>query len=375
MNPADRAAALFRAAFGERPSALATAAGRVNLIGEHVDYHGGHVLPVATAERTAVAVGRAPHRFRAVSEHGAAEDAPWPPAPGGGWSDYVGGVAALMAAGSDSTSGVAVAVASDLALGAGQSSSAALEVAAAAALAAWWGRSTEPRTLAAIAHRAETEFVGVPCGVMDQLASAAAPPGCALLLDCRTLETRAVRVGVDLVLADSGESRALRRSAYAERRREGDEARARLRAAWPALESLVEIPPARLSALLQSLPSPLDRRVRHVVSENLRALLAARALEEGDYAAFGSLVNASHKSLRDLYECSTPRLDAIVEAARGVPRVLGARLVGAGWGGAVLVIAEPGAGGTVAMHLSADRELDLAGARVVRPGGGVEVLT
>jgi galactokinase len=370
--PAERASTLFRRTFAAEPQACASAPGRVNLIGEHVDYHGGLVLPVATAWRTAVAVGPAPGGFAAVSENGEPARGTWPPVRSGGWSDYVAGVAAeYLAAGPVPAEGVRVAVASDVPLGAGVSSSAALEVAAAGAFAALFDRNLEPRDLAALAHRAETGFVGVPCGVMDQMASALTPAGSALLLDCRSLTTAAVPVGLDLVLAESGESHELRGGQYAVRRREGDDALARLRAAVPALEMLVDVSPAMLPGLLALLPPPLDRRVRHVVNENQRTVLAARALEAGDLAAFGRLVDASHDSLRDLYECSTARLDTIVAAARRLPEVLGARLVGAGWGGAVLVVVTPGAGEGVAERLRSDAALALPAVRVVRPGAGL----
>lgn len=370
MKPEQRARERFIAEFGTPPVAIRSAPGRINLIGEHVDYHGGHVLPVATSWRTAVALGPGSGRLRAVSEHGARVESEWPPRRTGSWSDYVAGVAALGGVGAPLDAGLDVAVASDLPVAAGVSSSAALEVATGFALAAWSGRAAPPRSLADLAWRAETEFVGVPCGRMDQLASALAPPGEALLINCRSLEMRAVPVGVDLVLVDSGESHQLRDSAYAERRREGEEALRLLRVEFPALESLIDVPPARLGTTAVRLKEPLNRRVRHVVSENQRAIHAARALEAGDFAAFGLLVSASHQSLRDLYECSTPRLDRIVEAARVLPRVLGARLVGAGWGGSVLVVVERGAGGAVADHLAADRELAVPAARLVQPGVG-----
>jgi galactokinase len=371
-NPKDRASALFRQHFGVAPQSVVAAPGRVNLIGEHVDYHGGHVLPVATTWRSAVAVGPAAEGFAAVSEHGAEVHGVWPPVRRGDWSDYVAGVVAEYAAVAPlRLKGLAVAVASDVPVGAGVSSSAALEVAAAAALAELLGRKLAPRELAALAHRAETAFVGVPCGVLDQMASALTPAGSALLLDCRTLETSTVPVVLDIVLAESGESHALRAGAYAARRREGDEALRLLRAVVPSLEMLVDVPPAMLPRLLPLLPSPLDLRVRHVVNENQRTLLAARALEAGDLASFGLLVNGSHDSLRDLYACSTPRLDAIVAAARRQPGALGARLVGAGWGGAVLVAAEPGAGERVAALLAADARLALPAVRVVDPGAGL----
>ncbi|MGD0485233.1 MAG: galactokinase family protein, partial [Gemmatimonadales bacterium] len=218
MSPAERAARAFRERYGEEPAAVAAAPGRVNLIGEHVDYHGGHVLPVATAWRTAVVAGPAPEGFTAISEHSPPVHSAWPPTRQGDWGDYVAGVAAeFLALGPVAARGLRVAVASDVPVGAGVSSSAALEVAAASALAEVFGRRAGPRDLALLAHRAETRFVGVPCGVMDQMASALTPAGCALLLDCRSLETSAVPVPLDLVLAESGESHALRSGSYAER--------------------------------------------------------------------------------------------------------------------------------------------------------------
>jgi galactokinase len=339
-----------------------------------VDYHGGHVLPMATAERTAVAVGPAPGRFRAVSEQAAAVELAWPVERSGGWADYVAGVGRLLAARRAAPpEGLAAAVASDVPLGSGLSSSAAIEVASAAAIAAAWGLALEPRALAAVAHATETGYVGVPCGVMDQMAAALAPEGAALLLDCATLETRAVPAALDVVLVDSRESHALRSGAYAERRREGDAGLAILRRAIPGLSHLVDVPEARLAELVRALPAPLDRRVRHVVEEDRRTLRAARALEAGDLQAFGRLVDASHDSLRDLYECSTPRLDAVVSAARRTAGVLGARLVGAGWGGWALVAAAPGCGAAVAAELRRTLGLPPEAAREERAGHGVTV--
>ena len=373
-NPAARAAALYRSAYGQAPAGVASAPGRVNLIGEHVDYHGGHVLPMATTVRTAVAVGPAPGRYQAVSEQAPVFESGWPVERSGRWADYVAGVAKLLAERcTPRPDGLAVAVASDVPLGSGLSSSAAIEVAAAAALSSWWRLALEPRGLAAVAHATETEYVGVPCGMMDQLASALAPDGAALLINCATLQTRAVPARVDVVLVDSGEAHALRKGAYAERRREGEDALARLREAIPGLAYMVDVPSERLAELVRALPPPLDRRVRHVVEENQRALLAARALEAGDAAAFGRLVFASHESLRDLYECSTPRLDAIVSAARKTPGALGARLVGAGWGGWALVAAEPGRGTEVAAELRRSLAFPATAVREERAGHGVTV--
>ena len=370
-SPVERAVALYRSSYGEGPAAVASAPGRVNLIGEHVDYHGGHVLPMATAERTAVAVAPAAGVFRAVSEQGPAVELPWPVARSGSWADYVGGVARLLAADAPARArGLVVAVASDVPLGSGLSSSAAIEVAAAAAISALWRLPLEPRGLATVAHATETDYVGVPCGVMDQMASALAPEGSALLLDCATLETRAVPAVVDVVLVDSGEAHALRQGAYAERRREGDAAIAALRRGMPDLGWLVNVPADRMGEVA-ALPPPLDRRARHVIAENRRALAAADALEAGDTAAFGRLLYASHESLRDLYECSTPRLDAIVAAARRTPGALGARLVGAGWGGWALVAAEPGHGTAVAAELRRALRVPSGAVREEQAGRGV----
>lgn len=354
------------------PAAVASAPGRANLIGEHIDYHGGHVLPVATSERTAVAVGPGRGRLRAVSEHGPSVEMPWPHAAGRSWTDYVSGVAHVLGPRAPVLAdGLAIAAASDLPIGAGLSSSAALSVAATAAIGAWAKAGLTDRDLVDTAYRAETEHAGMPCGLMDQLAAVYARAHEALLIDCRSHAMQPVPVGVDLLIAESGESRELRDSAYSERRREGLDILARLRPQFPNLMCLVDLPPARLPAIARGLPEPLGRRLRHVVNENQRTIMAARALEAGDNAAVGLLVNASHDSLRDLYECSTQRLDLVVAAARSIPRVLGARLVGAGWGGAVLIVAEPGAAGSVAARLRSSVELSLPAVRVLVPGGGV----
>ena len=367
MNSGARAEALFRDAFGGAAAACASAPGRVNIIGEHIDYHGGKVLPCAIGERTAVAVGPAAG-LRGVSEHGPPVASGWPARPLGAWTDYVAGAAAVLGEG-PWRGGLAIAVASDVPVGAGLSSSAALGVASVRALAEWAGVTLTATETALAAWRSETEFAGMPCGVMDQIAVTSAPAHHALLLDCRTLAAESIPLGVDLVVAQSGELHALRDSAYADRRREGEEALALLRQHSSTLEALVDIPPARLAAVTASLPPVLARRVKHVVNENQRTIMAAHALRRGDLAALGLLVNASHDSLRGLYECSTPRLDHIVDYARSVPRALGARLVGAGWGGSVLVVAEPGAGGVVADALRSSG-LELPAVRVVIPGEG-----
>lgn len=374
MNPEERSRGLFERAYGRAPAVVASAPGRVNLLGEHIDYHGGHVLPVATDTRTAVAVGPDPGRMRGVSEQSPGEEREWPAARLGLWTDYCAGVAMLaMRPGAPWEKGLAVAVASDVPFGSGLSSSAALEVATACALDRWAGATSSPMAVADLAWRAETQFVGVPCGRMDQSASARAPEGSALLLDCRTLAAQAVPVGFDIVVVDSGESHRLADSEYAQRRREGDEAIALIRRDVPSLEMLVDIPPARLPAIAQNLPDVLARRVRHVVNENQRVMLGARALERGDDAGFGALVDASHASLRDLYECSTPRIDAIVAFARGLDGVFGARLVGAGWGGSALAVVEQGKGAAVAERITGESSLQSKAARVIRPGRGAAV--
>jgi galactokinase len=307
----------------------------VNLIGEHTDYSGGLVLPVAVQLGIAVEI------------HARAGDisltstllGPGGPirADGGGskvtgWARYPQAVAAELAELGRPSVGLRGVVTSDLPAGSGLSSSAALEVAVALALCAVADWELEPMELARACQRAELRAVGVPCGILDQAASILGRDGAAVLLDCATLEHRLVAVpdGVALLIVDSGVERRLEDSAYARRRAELEEA---LRAVGAERSTAVQQPD------LDSLEGVAQRRLRHVVTENERVRRFAAALEFRDLSLAGDLLLASHASLRDDYEVSIRELDLLVELAAGTD-AYGARLLGAGFGGAVLVLVD-----------------------------------
>jgi galactokinase len=340
-----RAAGLFRATFGVAPQAAASAPGRVNLIGEHTDYNGGPVLPVAVAARTVVAVGPAPDGLLEVisSRDGALARIAYREAnPGGwGWGAYLAGVMReLQAVGAAPDGGGArVAVASDVPVGAGLASSAALTVAAAKALSLLAGVRLDPRPLAGVAFRAEHDHAGVACGIMDQMIAALARPGRALLLECASLASRYIPVRARLLLVDTGVRRDLAAAAFNERRAECDAAVARLKLELPELLWLASWPAAWLPRLKRALAEPLRSRALHVVGETARTRFGAQLLARGRLKQFGELLFESHESCRRLYDCSTPELDLVVATARRAG-ALGARLTGAGWGGAVLLLVD-----------------------------------
>ena len=335
----DRAALLasFRRAFGRPADLVAEAPGRVNLIGEHTDYNEGHVLPLAIDRTVAVAAARSEGGVRALALDCGEEDRFPPdgvaPAAGGGWRDYVRGVAWALGEAGHRLSGLDLALSGDVPAGAGLSSSAALEVALAAAFAAAHGLAIDQRELALLAQRAENGFVGVQCGIMDQLAAVFGREGHALLIDCRSLEIEPLPLalgesGVAIVVVDSAVRRALGASAYNERRRECAEAAATL-----GVAALRDVTLETLEARRAELPKTLYRRARHVVTEEARVEAASRALRGGDLEKLGRLLYESHASLRDDFEVSCPETDLLVDLAAGVEGVMGARLTGAGFGG------------------------------------------
>ena len=377
------ASALFRAKFGVAPRAAASAPGRVNLIGEHTDYNGGPVLPVACAVRTVVAVGPAD---RGVLEMVSTRDGHVtridyregrPP----GWGAYIAGVmrelVALRAA--PLGGGARIAVTSDVPVAAGLASSAALTVAAAKALSLLAGARLRPRQLAGVAFRAEHDHVGVRCGIMDQMCAALAKPGRALLLECASLAVRHIPIGGRLLLVDTGTRRELAAGAFNQRRAECEAAVARLKLDLPELIWLASWPAAWLPRLKRALPEPLRSRALHVIGETARARFGAQLLARRQLKRFGQLLYESHESCRRLYDCSTPELDTIVAAARRAG-ALGARLTGAGWGGAVLVLLEKARGRTGKHETKIVREIQQAfraaygrdaAISSVRPSGGV----
>src|SRR5213080_1401100 len=329
-----KAAALFRATFGVAPRAAASAPGRVNLIGEHTDYNGGPVLPVALGVRTTVVAGAADSGLLEIvsTRDGRFERIDYREnrAGGWGWGGYVAGVMReLVAAGAAPADGVRIAVASDVPIGAGLSSSAALTVATAKALALLARTPLTPRQLAGIAFRAEHDHVGVRCGIMDQTIAALATPGHALLIECASAETRQIPFRGRLLLVDTGVRHDLATGALNRRRTECEAAVARLKLELPELMWLAAWPAAWLARLKRALPEPLRSRAVHVVGETARTRFGAQLLARGRLKQFGQL----------LYEWSAPELDLVVAAAKRAG-ALGARLSGAGWGGTALVLVD-----------------------------------
>jgi galactokinase len=374
------AIALFQKAFGVAPRAAASAPGRVNLIGEHTDYNGGPVLPIAIAQRTTVAVGPADDDvLEAVSTRdGQLVRARWREQLPEGWTAYVAGVLrelwalhALPRGG-----GVRVAVASDVPIGAGLSSSAALTVATAKALTGEKAKLTG-RQIAGVAFRAEHNHVGVRCGVMDQTIAALARANHALLLECASLDVRQIPFRGRLLLVDTGKRHDLRAGALNERRAECEAAVKRLKVDLPELAWLASWPAAWLSRLKRALKEPLRSRAVHVVGETARTRFGAQLLRQGKLQRFGELLYESHESCRRLYACSAPELDTVVAAAKRAG-ALGARLTGAGWGGAVVVLLERGAGSEERVKTAIERAFVKAYGREpriseVKASGGAKV--
>lgn len=346
---AARVVAAFRARFGATPEAAGFGPGRVNLIGEHTDYNDGLVLPMAIdmgiVAAASVRPGGGACRLLAVDAGEAVElDARAGAARPGSWASYAIGVITLLRErlGHGAAPAVDVAFGGDLPIGAGLASSAALEVAVSMAAGAAMGVDLEPEERAALCRRAEHEFAGVPCGVMDQLASCCARPGCALLIDCRDGGMAPVRLPpaerAAIVVMQSNVRHALAEGEYARIRSACARAAAGLGA-----RSLREVDPGRLAAGLPGLAAELRGPARHVVGEIARTARAAAALQAGDLAEVGRLMNQSHDALRDELGVSCAELDTLVELARAVPGVLGARMTGAGFGGCAVALALPGA--------------------------------
>ena len=340
--------ALFTERFGREPDVVASAPGRVNLIGEHTDYNGGEVLPIAITRRTWVAAGRRDAELggaltlRAVSatQPAMGTSALDTPKRSGEWWDYLTGVTSPLVNDSARPGSLDLAVASDVPAGAGLSSSAALEVSTALAVAGALGERIELEEAAMTAWRAETGFVGVACGIMDQFASALCRAGEALHLECDTAHYDFAPFRDSLLIFDTAIPRSLRTSHYNERRAECEEALRLLRQHWPSLPSLAAAEPEQV--MKAQLPPPLHGRALHVSVETRRVRDAVAALRAGDSISRELLVG-SHESLRDLYECSRPELDWVVEHAIRFPGVRGARLTGAGWGGCAIVVGDEAA--------------------------------
>ncbi len=361
-HPREELERRFERRHGGPPRVAVRAPGRVNLIGEHTDYNEGLVLPCAVDRDTLVcAAPRADRRCRVFSLELGAEaefdlDAL---ARRGDWVDYVQAPLFALAERGHALPGLDLGVTSRVPLESGLSSSAALGVGVAAAADRAAGLGLEPVDWARVAHRGESHFVGVGCGIMDPFASALGRADHALRIDCRSQEVRAVPLAaaaVRLLIAPSGVRRQLAQGGYRERVAECSAALDVARAAGiapPGSSALRDLGPGALPALERVLEPRLLRRVRHVVSENARVDAFCEALAKGDLAAAGALLRAGMASLRDDYEVSTPELDLLCELGDAAPGCHGSRLTGAGWGGCTLHLVDAAASEAVAERIAA----------------------
>ncbi|MEQ1905182.1 MAG: galactokinase [Pirellulaceae bacterium] len=340
----EEAFAIFRDHFAARPEWISLAPGRVNLIGEHTDYNDGFVMPFAIDRHTVVVAAINRHRpadawhcYSTNAAELARLELTKTPVEGEGWSRYLRGVCAGFLQLGFSIPPVDLVVHSNLPVGAGLSSSASLEVAVALLVQELVGSRLSRPELARLCQRAEHEFAGVPCGIMDQLCVACAEPGNFLQIDCRTQTIQNIprqTPELTLLLVNSGVQHELARGEYARRREE-----CRLAAEALGVASLRELDGETLQTRQHKLPEVLFRRARHVVSENLRVLMTAKAIELQDWSTVGCHMFASHASLRDDYEVSCPKLDLLVDHARGLVAsggVIGSRMTGGGFGGSTI---------------------------------------
>lgn len=344
----------FEERFGSNAAFVARAPGRVNLIGEHTDYNDGFVMPMAIDRAVWIALrprddGRVSLRSLDFGES-ADFDIGTVARGRGGWAEYVRAVAwSLGTEHGAELHGWEGVVAGNVPLGAGLSSSAALELAVARAFAAAGEIAWDATAMARMAQRAENRWVGVNCGIMDQMISAAGQSAHALLIDCRSLSTRAVPLppGTSVVILDTGTRRGLVDSAYNERRAQCEAA-----AAFFGVKALRDVDERTFASRAAELEPTMRRRARHVVTENARTLRAAAALERGDAAEVGWLMDESHRSLRDDFEVSREELDTIVTLARSQSGCHGARMTGAGFGGCAVALVDANSAATIASEVS-----------------------
>jgi len=332
--------------FGANPLAVASAPGRVNLIGEHTDYNDGYVLPAAIDRATAVAIGPR-EDDRLVMNPGSGQDSSFAlrrlyPSERRAWTDYLTGVASLIQERGTPLRGANIFVYGNVPRGAGLSSSAALELAAAFAIIEMNGLTIPPVETARLCQRAEHEFAGVRCGIMDQFVSCLGRRDNALILDCRSLAFDHVPIpaGVDLIVCDTGVKRALAASEYNRRRDECNRGAGILASRIQGVTALRDVSRALLEEFEGLLDPVARRRCMHVVTENERVVRSAAALRNGDLEEFGKLMYDSHMSLRRDFEVSCPELDLVVDLCAGSSGVYGARMTGAGFGGCAICLAK-----------------------------------
>ena len=334
----------FETRFGTPPAFVVRAPGRVNLIGEHTDYNDGFVLPMAIDR--AVWIALRPRQDRQVDIHSldlnqsatfSLDGLRYEQA---NWVEYLKGVAWALQDAGYRLQGWEGVISGDVPRGAGLSSSAAIELATARAFQAVSGFPWDAAAMAKLGQRAENRWVGVNCGIMDQMISAAGLAGHALLIDCRSLdfEPAPLPAGTAVVILDTATRRGLVDSAYNERRAQCEAA-----ARFFGVPALRDVSVEQFEARAGELDELTRRRARHVVTENARTLAAAEAMRQGDAAELGRLMDASHASLRDDFEVSSRELDIMVRCAQRVPGCLGARMTGAGFGGCAVALVDAGA--------------------------------
>jgi len=346
MNRNDTLTQHFACAFDGKPDLIVRAPGRVNLIGEHTDYNDGFVLPMAIDYDIRIAARARPDRtvrlysadldkhdtfslddVRRVGEKPT-------------WSDYVRGVADVLQHEGFTLRGMDAAISGNVPRAAGLSSSAAMELAAITAFRRLSALELDPVRAALLGQRAENEFVGMRCGIMDQFISSLGKADHALLIDCRSLDYELVPMpaGARVVVTDSAIRRGLVDSAYNERRAQCEEG-ARLM----GVKALRDVSVEMFEAYQARLPAVTARRCRHVVTEDQRTLDSVEALKRGNLAAFGKLMDASHASMRDGFEITTPDIDTLVEIQQNMPGCFGARMTGGGFGGCTVALVQDGA--------------------------------
>ena len=338
----ERVTRSFSEAFGAPPEMFVAAPGRVNLIGEHTDYNDGFVLPAAIDRRVLMAVSpRNDQHVRLVAAEFGSRTAftldRIVPDDTHRWSNYQRGVAWALREAGYPLKGMNVALTSDVPVGSGLSSSAAVEVAMAYAFQVIGGFDLDGVTRALLCQKAENDFVGMNCGIMDQFIVSLGQRGHALLIDCRSLEYTPVPIpsGCDVVICDTKKRRGLVDSEYNRRREECERGAAIL-----GVKALRDVSLNELVSRRADMDETTFRRCHHVVSENERTVEAVSTLRTGDLKRFGELMNASHVSLRDDYEVSCAELDAMVSAALAQEGTLGARMTGAGFGGCTVSLVD-----------------------------------
>jgi galactokinase len=349
----------FRKRFGSRATPLVyRAPGRVNLIGEHTDYNLGYVLPIALEMACYAAVAPASHAClrlysrdmdrefcMAVADLSSVK-------PAGQWSDYVVGVARELVTAGFPVEPCDLYIASGVPAGAGLSSSAALEIAAAVALLG--NRAMKKVEIARLGQRAESQFVGMPCGIMDQYAAVFGHSGAALKIDCRSLEHEYVKLpdNVRIVAVNSLVKHELGTSAYRERVAECQAAVVAIQKSHPEVESLRDVTLARFEAIQDTIPPVARRRARHIISDTQRVVDFSAAARSGDLREMGKLFVASHRSMQHDYEISCEEIDFLVDTAIEISGVYGARMTGGGFGGCTVNLVAPEAADTFEQRLA-----------------------